>query len=478
MKAHIEKSEITMQSKLRKRLATLFRRATPRPRPPYRTMPLEGESDALRLVRAPRLTRTIARLLIALLTLVAGALVVVPWQQNSPAHGRVIAFAPLDRQQTIEAPVEGRVVRWHVKEGDRVEEGAPIADIADNDQDLVSRLEREKDAVDARIEAARSRAGAVGDRIDSLGSSRDSALAAAASRVKMAKDRVRAAEQGIVAAEAAHKTAELNLTRQRSLFEEGLSSKRQVELAELDEARTRTDVDRAGAALSAARSEESALAADLSKIKNDASASINDATASRATAEAEIASANAELARMEVRLARQLTQSVKAPRKGTVLRVVAKQGGEMVKSGEVLAVLVPDSDDAAVELWVDGNDVNLITPGRNVRLQFEGWPAIQFSGWPSAAVGTYGGKVAFVDATDDGVGKFRVVVVPDSGEPWPEKQYLRQGTRSNGWILLDRVSLGYELWRQFNGFPPQWSAPTSDGKDGKDAKDDKKGGGK
>jgi hypothetical protein len=26
--------------------------------------------------------------------------------------------------------------------------------------------------------------------------------------------------------------------------------------------------------------------------------------------------------------------------------------------------------------------------------------------------------------------------------------------RAHGWILLNRVSLAYELWRQFNGFPP------------------------
>ncbi|MEO5728351.1 MAG: HlyD family efflux transporter periplasmic adaptor subunit [Byssovorax sp.] len=426
---------------------------------PYRTMDLEGEDEAMRLVRAPRTTRTIARLLIALLALVALALALVPWQQSSSAHGRVIAFAPLDRQQTIEAPIDGRVVRWHVQEGDHVEEGTPLADIADNDADLMSRLERESAALDARVEAARSRTGSVVERIKSLESSRESALVAAESRVRMAKDRVRAAEQAIVAARAAHKTAEINLSRQLSLFTEGLSSKRQVELAELDEARTRTDTDRAEAALSAARSEENALASDMAKIRNDASASINDAAASRAMAEAEIAAASAEIARMEVRLARQLTQGVKAPRAGTVLRLVAKQGGEMVKAGDVLAVLVPDSDSAAVELWADGNDVNLVTPGRHVRLQFEGWPAIQFSGWPSAAVGTYGGVVAFVDATDDGNGKFRVVVVPADAEPWPSKQYLRQGMRTNGWILLDSVKLGYELWRTFNGFPPSWPAP-------------------
>ncbi len=441
---------------------------------PYRTMDLEGEDDALRLVRAPRTARTIARLLVWLLAIVALALAVVPFQQSSSAHGRVIAFAPLDRQQTIEAPVEGRVVRWYVQEGEHVEEGTPLADIADNDVDLLSRLEREKAALDARMDAARSRTSAVGDRVKSLGSSRDSALVAAESRVRMARDRARAAEQSVVAAQAAHRTAELNLGRQRPLFQEGLASKRQVELAELDEARMRTDIERAEAALSAARSEENALASDMAKIRNDASASINDATASRATAEAEIAAASAEIARMEVRLARQLRQAVKAPRPGTVLRLVAKQGGEMVKAGDILAVLVPDSESAAVELWVDGNDVNLVTPGRDVRLQFEGWPAIQFSGWPSAAVGTYGGVVAFVDATDDGKGQFRVVVVPRAAADWPSKQYLRQGMRTNGWILLDSVKLGYELWRTFNGFPPSWPAPPKYDT----AKGSEKGGGK
>lgn len=424
-------------------------------------MDLEGNDDVLRLVRSPRLARTIARLFSVLLFIVAMALAFVPWQQNSPAHGRVVAFAPLDRQQVVEAPVDGRVMHWHVREGDRVSEGAALVDIADNDADLVSRLEREKEAVHARIDAARARTKAVGERIESLESSRDSALQAATSRVRMAQERVRAANQTLVAAKATTKTAEQNLERQQSLFKDGLTSKRTVELAELDVARAQTEAERASAALSSARAEESALEADMMKIRNDASASINDGSASRASAQAEIASAEAELARMEVRLARQLMQAVKAPRSGTVLRVVAKQGGEMVKMGEVLLSIVPDTDDAAVELWIDGNDVNLVSAGRNVRLQFEGWPAIQFSGWPSVAVGTYGGTVAFVDATDDGHGKFRVLVVPNGKEPWPSKERLRQGTRANGWVLLDRVSLGYELWRQFNGFPPSWPADSS-----------------
>jgi biotin carboxyl carrier protein len=280
----------------------------------------------------------------------------------------------------------------------------------------------------------------------------------------MGQDRVKAAQQAVDAAEAALKTAQLNFDRQGPLFEKGLASKRTAELAELDLARARAEVERARAALSAARSEVAALLSDQAKIREDTSAAIDDATAARATAQAEIAAAEAEIARLEVRVARQSTQAVKAPRSGTVLRIVARQGGEMVKAGDTLALFVPDTNARAVEIWVDGNDVNLVQKGQQVRLQFEGWPAVQFAGWPSASIGTWGARVAFVDAADDGHGRFRVVVVPEDPAAWPSPELLRQGTRVNGWVLLTRVRLGYELWRQFNGFPSDWTAPEHESK--------------
>jgi hypothetical protein len=126
----------------------------------------------------------------------------------------------------------------------------------------------------------------------------------------------------------------------------------------------------------------------------------------------------------------------------------------MVKAGDPLVLLVPEAGSRAVELYVDGNDAPLVEPGRPVRIQFEGWPAVQFVGWPSVAVGTFPGEVAFIDAHDDGKGRFRVVVVPTESDAWPEGRYLRQGVRANGWVLLNRVKLGFELWRRFNGFPP------------------------
>ena len=29
--------------------------------------------------------------------------------------------------------------------------------------------------------------------------------------------------------------------------------------------------------------------------------------------------------------------------------------------------------------------------------------------------------------------------------------------RANGWVMLNQVPLGYEIWRQLNGFPPSVS---------------------
>jgi hypothetical protein len=31
---------------------------------------------------------------------------------------------------------------------------------------------------------------------------------------------------------------------------------------------------------------------------------------------------------------------------------------------------------------------------------------------------------------------------------------VRQGGAAKAWILLEEVSIGFEIWRQLNGFPP------------------------
>lgn len=407
-----------------------------------------------RFLRTPRFARNPARLVALLLVAVFVALVVTPWQQTAAGEGRVIAFSPLDREQRIEAPIDGRVTKWHVQEGSIVREGDTLAELADNDPEIISRLRLERDAVKKRIVAAEARVAAAEARATALGLSQKAAQKAAKLRVTMATSRIAVSKKALEAAVAAEKTAKANLERQKGLLDKGLTSVRALELAELDYARASTDVDRAKVAQMLAEADELTFEADRLKVEADTTAALEDGKATAAIAAIEVASSNAELARTEVRLARQDAQIVKAPRAGVVLKLIAKQGTEMVKAGDALAILVPNAAHRALELWVDGRDSPLIRVGAHVRVQFEGWPALQFSGWPSAAVGTFGGRIAVIDAADNGQGKFRVMVVPDGPGRWPSGRLLRQGVRAHGWILLDRVRLGWELWRQFNGFPP------------------------
>ncbi len=409
--------------------------------------------------------RILARLLVAAALAVSISLVFVPWQQSVRGSGRLTAYAPLERRQIVEAPIAGRVVRWSVQEGDHVDKGDPIALLSDNDPEILARLDRELSAALAQVTAATLAITTTEARIASLQGLREAALVGAELRRQMGSDRVDAAGRAEDAAVAGSETAKLNLQRQRTLHEKGLTSTRALELAQLEKQTTGASLDRARASLRAARREARALAADRERTDAATQSKVEAAQVSLQSSRATKAKAEGGVAKIEVRLARQRTMEITAPRAGSVLRLIAKEGGEMVKAGDSLVVLVPDTLSHAVELWIDGNDAPLVTPGRHVRVQFEGWPALQFVGWPSVAVGTFAGEVAFVDAADDGKGRFRVVVVPDEESSWPDARYLRQGVRANGWILLDRVSLGYELWRQLNGFPPAIQGPkASEGK--------------
>ena len=399
--------------------------------------------------------RTLSRVIQALILTTMIALTVTPWQQNVSGTGRVIAYHPEERPQNIEATVEGRISKWYVVEGSTVKKGDPIVDLADNDPAIIERLQQERTAAAQTISASERRVKSTEDRIRGLELVLNNSVTAARARVQMSIDRVAAAEQSLQAARAALTTARLQIDRQKGLAAKGLTSTRNVELAELDLQQKTAELERAQAALNAAKSEKLSLDAELLRTDSDAQSRIDETWATHASAASDVAKAQGELTKIEVRLARQSTMRVTAPTEGTVFRVIARQSGELLKAGDAIAVIVPKTQNNVVELLMDGNDVPLISAGRKVRLQFEGWPALQFSGWPSVAVGTFGGKVMLVDATDNGQGKFRVLIEPDpTDEPWPSQAYLRQGVRANGWVLLNQVALGFEFWRQFNGFPP------------------------
>ncbi len=412
---------------------------------------------ALQRVQRPRALRELAWVLVGMFAATMIALVVLPWQQNITGAGRVVAFDPFDRIQTLAAPVSGRVEEAWVIEGSRVKAGDRILKIVDNDPSILRRLEEQRSALQAQLDASEQKVEVFDSQLDALERARSLALEAARNQVEVAKAAVESARFGLEAAQANKDQARLNFERHRELVQEGLASELEFEVTERVYKEARARVSQAEQALQAQVNDLAGAKAQREQIGTSERARIESARTGRQSAQSEAASNRERLTALDTRIAQQSTQLITAPRRGTIYRLFASPGAELVNAGDPLVQLIPDAQSRAVELWVDGNDVPLISEGRPVRLQFEGWPAAQFSGWPSVAIGTFGGKVKLVDPTDDGKGHFRILVVPDDrdDEPeWPDAQYLRQGARAKGFVLLDRVSLGYELWRLANGFPP------------------------
>lgn len=476
----------------------------------------ESVMPALRLARSSRYARRIAQVLVAMLILVTIVMAFAPWQQFVMGTGNVVAFEPLLREQTIESPIRGRVVRWGegIHENARVEAGQLIVELRDLDEHLAERLQLQlENAEQARaasadqVEAAKSVLQYAQLAVDTLEFSieflrqslKETELAQNA-LVRAQEQRVAAEKEQLSEFEAA--IPQLKFQHERFKLAEAEGNIAGLRLQEVEralreaEAKVRRGQGRVGAEeegleaakqtrnaqLSLIQSQIERAEAELRRARQNASSEQR----SLASSEQQLRQAQQDVLTHESRLAQQKNQNIRAPFDGFLVKVNANLNTRIMKEGDPIAVIVPDTDDRAVQLWLDGNDAPLIREGRHVRLQFEGWPAVQFAGWPSVAVGTFGGTVISVDATDDGRGNFRILIKPDDPsdyeipddlsplerlltaktpyQHWPDQRFLRQGVRVNGWVLLDVVPLWFEVWRQLNGFPPVVDQPfgTSD----------------
>jgi multidrug efflux pump subunit AcrA (membrane-fusion protein) len=175
---------------------------------------------------------------------------------------------------------------------------------------------------------------------------------------------------------------------------------------------------------------------------------------------AKLAAVRAKQAGANIQVDRQQAQLVRAPRDGVVQQLLVGDIGTFVKEGEVLMTFAPSDTREVVELFVDGRDVIFIDAGRRVRLEFEGWPAVQVSGWPSIARGFFDGVVYSVDAAPAPSGLYRVLVLPAADrDDWPPAPTIRLGAKTRGWVMMETVTIGYEIWRQLNDFPLEFKRP-------------------
>ncbi|MEM7810880.1 MAG: HlyD family efflux transporter periplasmic adaptor subunit [Planctomycetota bacterium] len=427
------------------------------------------EFPSIDLAKKSKVAHRCATILLASFGVTVVGLLFLPWQQNVSGKGRVTAFNPLERPQVLESFVSGRIVQ--VPEGiidnAAVKKGQVLVEIGGVDPFLIQNLTSQRDRAEQKAGNMRSLIATYETKLETDRMSLDLTTALIEQQIDVAKGELEEKQAERAEAEAEEFRAKQILDRTRKLLDRGATSEDKFEEAVRKEKATAAKLNKTIAAVEAAeakvREKQKSLTQKLNEIQSkiqSAAGLVDDARGKLAAAEKEVFDAQSKLNKQE-------QQVVTAPRDGFINQVLVAEG-MAVKPGDKLISLVPESADPAVEIWVDGNDVPLVSSiaedgeGSHVRLMFEGWPAVQFAGWPSVSVGTFGGVVASVAQNDAGSGNFRLVVVPDpTDRPWPstktepgKRNYLRQGARANGWVLLNRVPLGYELWRQLNGFPP------------------------
>ena len=295
---------------------------------------------------------------------------------------------------------------------------------------------------------------AYGENVNGFSEARDYAVEAAQELVESAEAKLAAKQKLVEAYRAKERQAKQNFDRQNELAESGIKPAREIEVLQMNLDVARAELKASQEDVESARNELTAKQKELEEKRHVAQTKIDYARAMQQDALGSAVAIRNDIRDIEIELEGLDRRIITAPRDVTIFRMPVYELGHTITEGEPLVTIVPEATRNAVELLVPGNDMPLIEVGQEVRLQFEGWPAVQFAGWPSVAIGTFSGQVASVDATDNGKGQFRILVVPnEKEEPWPSDRFLRQGVRANGWVMLRRVSLGYEIWRQLNGFP-------------------------
>ncbi len=416
---------------------------------------------SLSTLSTPRAGRIMALWLIGIFVLLFFCLF-LPWQQNISGVGRITAFTPQDRPQTIETAIAGRVANWHVREGQFVRQGDTIMVISEIkteffDPELLPRVQEQLTAKQQGILATQGRVQALNDQLVAMRENMQLSLEQTRNRLRQAELKLLSDSADYSAGQINYQIAQRQFAGADSLFRDGLISltsfeQRRQRLQETEARLTALENQFMASqnAVLIARIEVNALRASfmdrIARTQSDLSSSLSSLAAS----EGDLASMRNRYANLVIRNDQ---YSILAPQDGFVVRALRAGIGETIKEGDPVVTIMPDSPTLAVEIFVRPMDLPLLQVGTPVRIEFDGWPALQFSGWPNVSVGTFGGRIAVIDYVNSENGRYRVLAVPDPDEePWPEQ--LRVGTGVFGWAMLNDVPVWYELWRQLNGFPP------------------------
>lgn len=396
-------------------------------------------------------------------------LMFLPWTQNISASGTVTTLYQDQRPQEINTIIPGRIIKWWVKEGDMVKKGDTIVQLADVKDDyldpqLLQRTEEQLRAKQLKIDFYEEKIKATENQVQALEQSRDFKLSALENKLDQLKRKVLSDSAELAAAEIDLGIATQQFGRAKQMYSEGIIALTELERRTAQFNKMQAAVTEKQQKLLNTRQDLAITRIDMMGVSQDAADKIFKAKSEIAGARSDVASTGGDLAKNTNELANYAIRGSQrwliAPQDGQLINA-RKQGlNEMVKEGETIAEIVPTQTDLAVELFVKPQDLVLVNKGQDVRLIFDGFPAIVFSGWPAASYGTFLGEVIAVETNVNINGKFRILVVPGKREKsWPSN--VRFGAGVKGFAMLKNVSIWYELWRQINGFPPEYYKPVA-----------------
>lgn len=423
---------------------------------------------AIRLVRDIRHAKRFAKVV----SIVFGVFVLalfLPWTQNIRSYGSMTTYLPQDRPQTVQTVIPGRIDKWYVREGQLVQKGDTIVKITEIKEKFFDPrlLERYADQIRAKEGSQSSTADkveALAKQVRALQQEKVLSLEKARNKVIQSRLKITSDSTDLKAMEVDLDIARYQARRADSLYKKGLISLVDLERRNLKVQESNAKMIGVENKMLTSRNELINANIELNSIEAEYTTKISKAESDLQSALSYLYETQGEIAKMNVEYANLSIRSgfyyVTAPQDGYVVQTRVSGVGENISEGDAICTIMPIGSALAVQLYVRPMDIPLLAKGRRVRLQFDGWPALVFSGWPNYTFGTFGGVVAVIDNIDT-KGHYRILVIPDpNDDPWPVQ--LRVGSGVYGWVMLQDVPIWYELWRQFNGFPPDYMGELND----------------
>lgn len=408
---------------------------------------------SFRLTSSLRIAQLFKRFL---LVFTGSSLIVLflPWTQNVQGTGQITALRPESRPQTLQSPIPGRIENWYVREGDTVSTGDTlvfIGEVKDEyfDPELIQRLEEELAAKQQSAESYALKVDAQRSQIEALKQNREVKL-------KQTYLKIKSDSADVVAAEINFQNTYAQYMRADSLFKEGIKSKYDLE-------QRVSKYQEANAKLISARNKYDQSLQEISAIQANYNEKIFKAESELFSAFSAQQASLAEVAKLRNRIANVQTRKeyyyITSPQNALVTKTIITGIRENIKEGQPIVELLPLDYKVAAEIFVRPVDLPLVHIGNEARLEFDGWPAIVFNGWPNTSFGTFPAEVVAVDnvLSKEGGGYRILLVSSDESRDWP--QQIRFGSGVRGIMLLNDVPVWYEIWRQLNGFPPEYYAP-------------------